>query len=150
MISISNKKGFSLIELLIVITIIGILSTIILNSLSVSRARAYDSKIKQQLTSFRTAAEVYFLNQTPNNYGYNANCDTTSSIFTDTIPANGSPRNFINPQNLPNNPTVICQTSTDGLSYAVKVPLYSSGYWCVDSKGASMATNNGNQTTICQ
>ena len=49
-----NKGGFSLIELLISITIVGIIATVVLQSVSRSRERAYDSKIKQQLNSFRT------------------------------------------------------------------------------------------------
>ncbi len=139
--------GFSLIELLIVITIIGVLATIILNSLSASRAKAYDSQIKQQLTSFRTAAEIYFANQTPNSYNSSNNCN--SGIFDDFSPANGSPGLYIAPGNLPDFVTPKCKS--DGSVYAVKANLSGDEYWCIDSKGASRLIQGaiGGPVTSC-
>jgi len=132
------KKGFSLIELLIVIAIIGILSTIILNSLSTSRARAYDSKVKQQLTNFRTAAEMYFSNH-DNTYGPATNtCGgvTNTTVFNNFESTSGSPGLYIAAGNLPDFSQVTCD-STDS-AYAIKVTLYSGNeYWCVDNKGFS-------------
>lgn len=130
-----KSRGFSLVELLIAITIIGVLSTIILSSMSNSRARAYDSKVKQQLASFRTAAEVYFSSQNPSSYGP-ATSVCTEGIFNDVNPNNGSPALLIAEGNLPNNTQVRCG-STD-TAYAVKASLYSgTEYWCVDSKGSA-------------
>lgn len=144
-----NNKGFSLVELLIVITIIGILSSIILQSLSNSRARAYDSKIKQQLSSFRTAAEIYFSSQ--NGYGPNVpGPDCGSGMFNDVIASNGSPGIFIAPGNLPSFVQLACSSSAS--AYAVKASLYSGDqYWCVDSKGFSGMINGviTGPTTIC-
>jgi len=145
-----NNFGFSLVELLIVITIIGVLASIVLNSVSNSRARAYDSKIKQQLSSFRAAAEMYFLNQLPNSYGPGtSSCATNPSLFTDFSPTNGSPGLYIDPANLPTFSQVFCD-STDS-AFAVKVTLYSgTDYWCVDSKGASRLVNGTPASgTIC-
>jgi len=131
------SAGFTLIELLIVITIIGIISTVILSSLSTSRAKAYDSKIKQQLTSFRTAAEIYLNNQSPTSYGTTvANCITASTLFTDTNVVNGSPGSYILSTNLPPTTQVYC--STNGSAYAVKVTLYGgTSYWCVSNTNIS-------------
>ena len=143
------QAGFTLIELLIVICIIGILSTIILTSLSNSRARAYDSKIKQQLSSFRAAAEMYFLNQLPNNYGP-ASAICSLGIFNDFNDANGAPGLYIAPGNLPDFSTVVCG-STD-FEYAVKATLYSgTEYWCVDSRGSSRLVSEdiGLSATFC-
>ena len=131
----NSSKGFSLIELLIVITIVGLLSTIVLGSISNSRARAYDSKIKQQLASFRTAAEVYFGNQIPNSYAPATN-SCTSGVFNDVSPTNGSPGLYIAEGNLPYFAQVFC-SATDS-AYALKATLYSDNeYWCVDSKGSA-------------
>jgi len=131
----NSSGGFSLIELLIVITIIGVLSSIILSSLSNSRSRAYDSKIKQQLNSFRTAAEIYFFNQTPNGYSP-ASIVCSSGMFNDVDSSDGSPGLYIAAGNLPDFSQTFCG-STDS-AYAVKATLYSgTEYWCVDNKGAS-------------
>jgi len=144
-------RGFSLIELLISITIMGILATIILSSISNSRARAYDSKIKQQLNSFRTAAEIYFTN----NEHYNVTLgvpisDCNTGMFNDVDAVNGSPGLYIAAGNLPDFSQVFCG-STDS-AYAVKATLYSgSEYWCVDNKGSSRQISGiPTSGTFCQ
>ena len=146
-----NSKGFSLIELLIVIAIIGILSTIVLNSLSNARSRAYDSKVKQQLSSFRTAAEVYFSNQSPNGYGPAVLGPACSAgIFDDFSPINGTPGIYLAVGNLPDGTQIVCNSNVS--AYAVKASLYSGNeYWCVDSRGFSglIAGTITGPTTIC-
>lgn len=145
---LQTKQGMTLIELLIVITIVGVLSTIILSSVSDSRVRAYDSKVRQQLSSFRTAAEIYFQNQTPNSYGISSSC--TSGMFISTNQSEGSPGMYIDPSNLPSATQVVC--GSNGTSYAVKATLYSGNeYWCVDSKGNSVKVSGpiGSSVTIC-
>lgn len=54
------NKGFTLIELLVVIAIIGLLSAVILAPIQSSRKKARDAKRNSELTSLRTAFQVYF------------------------------------------------------------------------------------------
>jgi len=56
----NNSRGFTLIELLVVIAIIGILSSVVLASLNGARAKARDSKRKQDMVQIRTALELYY------------------------------------------------------------------------------------------
>lgn len=146
---INKEKGFSLVELLISISIIAMLATIILQSVSNARARAYDSKVKQQLSSFRTAAEIYFTNQSPSSYGP-ASVACSQGLFNDVSAVNGAPGLYISPGNLPVGTETACG-STDA-SYAVKATLYSGAqYWCVDNRGASRAIVGpiGGPVTFC-
>ncbi len=131
-----NEEGFSLIELLFVIAIIGIMSTIVLNSLSESRAKAYDAKVQMQLRGFRVAAENYYTSQTT--YGEASNCE--SGMFIDTDPKNGSPAFYLESDALPNGTQVFCGSEKGingvGSEYAVIASLSKSGqYWCVDNRG---------------
>lgn len=55
-----NQKGFTLVELLVVITIIGILATLLIANFSSSRARARDARRKADLQSLKTALQLYY------------------------------------------------------------------------------------------
>lgn len=138
-----QNKGFSLIELLISITIIGILTSIILSSISKSRDRAYDSKIQQQLNSFRTSAQMYYSNK--GGYGSATGCN--QGIFNDFTADNGQPGKFIDPANVPST-DIKCQSIDT--AYAVKILLNSSSnYWCVDNTGTSKMISDGTAATSC-
>ncbi len=54
------KKGFTLVELLVVIAIIGILSTLSVVSLNSARAKARDARRLSDIKQIRTALEMYF------------------------------------------------------------------------------------------
>ncbi len=53
------KKGFTLMELLVVVGIIGILATIVIGMLSSAQKKGKDSAIKEQMASLRSEAELY-------------------------------------------------------------------------------------------
>ena len=60
--NMSKTKGFTLIELLVVIAIIGILSGLIIVSMSGATNSAKDARIKSAMDQFRSTAEIYKLN----------------------------------------------------------------------------------------
>ena len=144
----TKVAGFTLIELLVVIAIIGILSSIVLASLSTARSKAYDSKIQEQLSGLRSAAEIY-----SNGNGYAsvagtygvANCynTTTSGIATSTTlfgdPTSGS-AGIINAVGSQTGAVMNCIASST--AYAVEAKLSNgTNYWCVDSTGKSEQTS---------
>lgn len=54
------RAGFTLVELLVVISIIGLLSSIVLTSVNSARAKARDARRIADLDQIRTALEFYF------------------------------------------------------------------------------------------
>src|SRR5450759_1000165 len=83
-----RNKGFTLIELLVVIAIIGILSAIVLASLSTARTKANAAKVQSQLASLRAAAEIYSSSNS-SSYGTVTAAATCSNLagtfFADTV-----------------------------------------------------------------
>ena len=53
-------QGFTLIELIIVISIIGMLASLVIINYNSSRAKARDSKRKEDLSTYQSAVEAYF------------------------------------------------------------------------------------------
>ncbi len=73
-----NQKGFTLIELMIVIAIIGILAAIAIPQFASYRKRGYNSSAQADLKNLATAEEAYFTDQ----YKYtNAAGDLTGSTY---------------------------------------------------------------------
>lgn len=149
------NKGFTLIELLVVIAIIGIVSTIVLSAVSSSQAKGYDSKVVQQLTNFRTAAQIYF-SSNGGSYGPDTiDCygPTNTTLFNNFNAPYGSPGQTIATGVLPSGIELRCQANSK--AYAIKASLYSSDndYWCIDSTGASRKVHDeggiGDPVTVC-
>jgi prepilin-type N-terminal cleavage/methylation domain-containing protein len=55
-----SKSGFTLIEMLVVVGIIGILSSVLLTALGPARDKAKDSRIIQQMNQIRSLAETIY------------------------------------------------------------------------------------------
>ena len=58
--SVGKQKGFTLLELLVVISIIGLLASILVINLTSARRRARDTKRIADIRNLQTAAEDYF------------------------------------------------------------------------------------------
>ena len=54
------KKGFTLVELLVVVSLIGVLATLVIANLNSARERARDANRKSDLRNIQTALRLYY------------------------------------------------------------------------------------------
>lgn len=134
----TRNAGFTFIEILVTIAIIGILSTVILAAIDNTRSKSADANVKANLRSVQTQAELYFY-KSSNSYGTQA-----QSIVVATCTAGGG---LFSDNNIR---SALTQATTQGkggvecfannTSYAAAAQLKTStNYWCVDSKGSAIS-----------
>ncbi len=106
-----QKNGFTMIELLVVIVILGILSVVGLGSFSAAQMKARDSRRKTDIRAISDALEVYY-----NDFGRYPSSDGNGGIMgcgVDAVQACS--------------PGTIWQNSTNGTTYMVQIPQDPSG-----------------------
>ena len=133
----NRLQGFTLIELLVVIAIIGILSAVVLASLSTARNKGSDAAVQSDLATVQVQAEIYYA-ENSNSYGTDgATCATTNNMFNQT-----NIKNAMTAADAANGSGagVSCYVTGSGAAYAAQGRLLSpldtaKPYWCVDSTG---------------
>ncbi len=121
-----REKGFTLIELMVVIAIIAILATVVLVALNTAREAARDSNRKMAIAQIRSLAEVeYAINQ---NYEYLPTNDEVMELLAvaDYVAQN-----------------IAVNVSADHLKYCATIDLESGGYFCVDDENVPGTTHVG-------
>lgn len=137
----SKLKGFTMIELLVVVAIIGLLSAVILGALGLARLKAADANIKANFHTIQVEMEYVYGNT--NSYGTVSfgcqintppvNTPSGTSIFnTDTTVKNA----LISALGQSGN-NGLWAVGPGGSSYAVAIPLKadSANWWCIDNTG---------------
>ncbi len=131
----NTEKGFTLIEMLVVVAIIGLLASVLLTALGPAREKAKDTRVVQEVNQVRNLAETLY------DGDYDAveslpklNINNSSlKILADDISSQGGELNIIK--------------SSDGTRYSAysrmntKIgvePNLKTNYYCIDSSGYSV------------
>lgn len=126
------KKGFTLVEMMIVIAIIGILTSMVLVGLGGARDRARDARIQSNMNNLRLIAEMRYAADL--NYD-RVKIDDQSEIeklSEDVFRNNGKERI-----------SIFRDPATKSQKYCASTPLKTEGYYfCVDSEGNAGKTTN--------
>lgn len=126
----NKQKGFTLVEMLVVIAIIGILSATALTAFGPARSKAKDAKIISAMQQIRAIAESLY----DGDYDAVTNNQTDISRLRAEIEANGG-KSF----------TISLSDGNGSQAYEVHVTLNNGTIYCVDSSGFSGTSNGGNQ-----
>ena len=78
-----NHHGFTLLELLVVVSIVGILASIAIPQYAAYRARGYDSIVETQVRNVATSQEAYYV--TNNSYAANFSDLDDLSVNDDVV-----------------------------------------------------------------
>jgi len=116
-------RGFTIIELIVVIAIVGVLVSTILASVTSYIGKSKDSRMKAELSEIAKGAAIYYAD----NGMYSGYEDVIADLFKPV--AEGSDYHFSPDEN--------------GDIYVVYAKLAtSSNYWCIDSTGAKIQLEN--------
>ena len=132
-----KKRGFTLVELLVVIAVIGLLASIIVVSLNTARKRARNAAIKQALAELRIAAEW--------EYDQNENYDGVCTGANDITDSGNFGRIKASIDKNMGTTAKVCRDSGDaactGNKWCTRVAnMPNGGNWCVDYTGYSGST----------
>lgn len=159
--------GFTLLELLIVIAIIGLLASVITVAMNSTREKGKDAAIKAQMSEARKEAELYFARLTKycvesltnppecvfgELNGSTSYCSQDSTVFDDnTTPTPNGIGLFIARANsyAPSGSDPHCFMDVYGSNWTVTIALNEAPdtWWCIDSAGVAKSII-GDYTTI--
>ncbi len=118
----SSSHGFTLIELMVVIALIGILAAVITRALFPARQRAQSTAIIANMSNARTQAALYY---TDNDNSFDNVCTASNGILR-----------FFNEVATKGGVQTTCHDTPGGWAMATRLPVLPH-IWCVDAGGAS-------------
>ncbi|MGC9611240.1 MAG: type II secretion system protein [Minisyncoccia bacterium] len=144
-----NNTGFTLIEMLVVVAIIGLLSSVILTALGPAKDKAKDTRIISDVNQVRSIAETLYANSNydalellPSNNIQNQNLKGLS----DDVAAQGGVLTTIKSQPAPAK-NYLVYSSLNVKTGDSNNPI--TQYYCVDSAGHSVTTENEPSGSVC-
>ncbi|MEJ0072566.1 MAG: type II secretion system protein [Candidatus Saccharibacteria bacterium] len=133
MVSLKNKsKGFTIVELLIVIVVIGILATLVIVTFTGIQQKARDSKRKTDIGAIQASLESYY----SSNNTYPTLTDLNSDTWRSTNMKGFDPNALQDPKG--NSPTLLAGQTPSGTQYSYDVTPTG----CVDTAGATNPCTN--------
>ena len=131
-----------------VIAIIGILSSVVLASLTTARTKGQDAAVQSTMASMRSQAELYY-SSTNNTYGVTTTaCNAGMFGATGTGGLSNLLKGATTSAGVSGTTGLTCDSI--GTAWSVSMLMPSGGQtWCVDSTGKSASTTRTAATATC-
>jgi len=110
-----NNEGFTIVELLIVIVVIGILALLVITTYSGIQAKARNSKRQTDIQSLQTQLEAYF----SQNGHYPSRTDMNTAAWLSTNMKSLDQNALIDPSNATQSKTLLATPAAKSYSFAV-------------------------------
>lgn len=135
--TVKNRDGFTLIEMLIVIIILGILAMVIIPQISVSTDDAKVSTLKTNLAGLRSAIEIYYAQH---GNVYPGSTKTAAGVVVPPVDVDAAKTAFLNQMTL--------FSDADGNTNATKTTVFQFGPYI---KGDSLPANPyADKEVVCE
>lgn len=132
----SARSGFTLIEMLVVVAIVGILSATVLSALGPSRNKARDARIISGLNQVRAIAETLYNPASASPYSAVIATESTIAKVKTDVDSQGGELKIV--------------PASPGTAYVAYSKLNGGSFYCVDSAGtAKTTTEPGPTATTC-
>lgn len=143
-----RASGFTILEILIVIAIIGLLTSIVIGSLQTGRQKATEAAMSQNFHVLKINIEQHF-----NEYGqYNSMCDPGTAPFENLVKiadsyGGGTPEPSVNLPGWQAGAYYSCYVNQGNqglnLDYVFGVKLSDTSFRCIDSTGGQIQERQG-------
>jgi|GEM_PF-1324326 len=133
-----DQKGFTLLELIIVIGLIAVAAAIAMVALNDARDKGRDTGVKANLSQIRQHAESVHLEDGHYNRVCGVNGDQQETTITQLVTA----AEIESPGEV-GSATCGATAAGDSSGWAISVALATEGYWCVDAAGFSGYSETG-------
>lgn len=131
-----TQKGFTIIELIVVIAIIAVLAAVVMVNVTKYINKGKDSAIKANLNSLTTASVIFF--EDHGNYGSFCNNSLAEDIFNSIAIPSGKTKEC---KNQSDSYTFCCHHSDTAWIACIELIEDNTKAWCVDNTGIKKQIN---------
>ena len=144
-----NESGFTLVELLIVVIILGILAAVVIPQFNSAAAESKESALSANLATIRQAIELYKVQHDDNFPGTDSSASLEAALINSTDAAGATTGTLYGPylrNGFPENPVSGVATIVTTSTGTIATPTTTTGGWAYDDTTGEFRANISGST----